>query len=417
MSANVPMSLHLFDAYGIELEYMIVDAALLDVRPISDHVLRDEHGQAVSDVDRGVISWSNELTHHVIELKTNGPVSDLAPLVDEFQKNVRVINQELKSAQACLLPTAMHPWMDPFLETKLWPHDFSAVYEVFNRIFDCRGHGWANLQSMHINLPFAGDEEFGKLHAAIRLIIPLLPAIAASSPLKDGHLTGLCDTRLEVYRHNAKRVPSVSGRVIPEPAFNFEAYDRDIFQPMFRDIAPHDPEGLLQEEFLNSRGAIARFERGSIEIRVIDVQETPKADLAIAALTIAVLKLLVDETWTTTAEQQTVTIDRLEPILLAAIQSAEQAVISDPDVLCHFGCSEPSITLSGLWRRLYEKASERDPSLKEVFGSAIEVFLTQGCLASRILKALKGHSEPHALSSVYRQLADCLEAGELFQNK
>ena len=33
---------------------------------------------------------------------------------------------------------------------------------------------------------------------------------------------------------------------------------------------------------MNSRGAIARFDRNAIEIRVIDVQECPKADLAIA---------------------------------------------------------------------------------------------------------------------------------------
>jgi len=47
--------------------------------------------------------------------------------------------------------------MDPNREMVIWPHDYSVVYEAFNRIFDCRGHGWANLQAVHLNLPFADD--------------------------------------------------------------------------------------------------------------------------------------------------------------------------------------------------------------------------------------------------------------------
>src|SRR5690606_25571994 len=104
-------------------------------------------------------------------------------------------------------------------------------------------------------------------------------------------------------------------------------YDREIFQPMFRDIAPYDPDGVLQNEFLNSRGAIARFSRGTIEIRVIDVQECPRADLAIAALTVAVLKMLVAQTWTETWQQQSLSIDDLEPVFLTAIDHAGDGVI------------------------------------------------------------------------------------------
>ena len=138
-----------------------------------------------------------------------------------------------------------------------------------------------NLQSAHLNLPFANDEEFGRLHAAVRLVLPALPALAASSPLQDGRLTDFADTRLEIYRHNARRLPIVSGRVIPEPVFTRAEYERAARQPL-RAIAPLDPDGILQEEWLNARGAIARFDRGAIEIRVLDVQEHPAADLAIA---------------------------------------------------------------------------------------------------------------------------------------
>src|SRR5690606_7705226 len=108
---------------------------------------------------------------------------------------------------AMLMPTAMHPWFDPATETRLWPHEYSPVYETYNRIFGCQGHGWSNLQSMHVNLPFANDEEFARLHAAIRLALPILPALAASSPLVEGRVTGLADSRLDFYRFNSRRLP------------------------------------------------------------------------------------------------------------------------------------------------------------------------------------------------------------------
>src|SRR5690606_13773036 len=51
----------LFSCFGVELEYMIVRADDLRVAPWADRVLIDAAGRPVSDVDRGPISWSNEL--------------------------------------------------------------------------------------------------------------------------------------------------------------------------------------------------------------------------------------------------------------------------------------------------------------------------------------------------------------------
>ena len=59
----------------------------------------------------------------------------------------------------------------------------------------------------------------------------------------------------------------MAGRVIPEPVFDKKSYEEQIFQRIYADIAPHDPQGILQHEWLNSRGAIARFDRNAIEIR------------------------------------------------------------------------------------------------------------------------------------------------------
>ncbi|MCU0356189.1 MAG: glutamate-cysteine ligase family protein [Cyclobacteriaceae bacterium] len=165
---NQPPRIHLFQGYGLELEYMIVDRNTLAVKPVADELLRQMLGSYGSDYDNGMVTWSNELVLHVIELKSSRPEKNLRALAVSFHENVQQINKLLEPLGAQLMPTAMHPLMDPHAETRLWPHENNEVYALYNTIFDCRGHGWSNLQSTHINLPFYDDEEFSRLHAAVR---------------------------------------------------------------------------------------------------------------------------------------------------------------------------------------------------------------------------------------------------------
>ncbi len=296
--------------------------------------------------------------------------------------------------------------MDPDREMQLWPHDYNPVYEAYNRIFDCRGHGWSNLQSVHLNLPFDGDQQFGRLHAAIRLLLPLLPALAASSPIVAGELTGWADNRLRYYRTNSKRVPSLTGQVVPEAVFNRADYQRQIFDVMYADIAPYDADGILCHEWLNSRGAIARFDRNAIEIRVLDVQETPAADIAICEAVVAILKSLVSETWTSLAEQQSLSTETLARLLDATSRDADQAVIDSPELLRQFGCQDPQITAGQLWRRLVEPVTQQISQL-----SALHAILDTGPLARRIARALQSDTSntgpiPHArLLEAYQALS------------
>ena len=69
--------LHLFEAYGVEMEYMIVKNDTLEILPITDKVIYDVAGKFDSDVELEDMAWSNELVLHVIELKTNGPAKSL----------------------------------------------------------------------------------------------------------------------------------------------------------------------------------------------------------------------------------------------------------------------------------------------------------------------------------------------------
>ncbi len=408
-----PVVLRLFEGHGIELEYMIVDRDSLAVASMADELLKLVGGGYEMEVEHGAVSWSNELALHVIEIKTNGPRRSLTGLDADFQANVERINELLKPLNACLMPTAMHPLMDPETDLRLWPHDNDIIYSTFDRIFNCRGHGWANLQSTHINLPFSSDEEFGRLHAAIRLVLPLLPGFAASSPIADGKHGGFMDKRLDCYRSNARRVPSVAGMVIPERVFTPGAYEA-MLQGIYRDIAPLDPEGILAHEWLNSRGCIARFDRMAIEIRILDIQECPRADVAVVAAVVEVVRALVDQTWCSTEQQMLWDERELAQILDGAIRFGDESLIDNAEFLAAFGLtgSQP-MKLGALWAHLIADRSAVVPSLKE-WSEPLQVIVEQGCLSRRILRALGPDPSREQIEAVYRRLTVCLAEGKSF---
>ncbi|QVY67391.1 glutamate-cysteine ligase family protein [Polaribacter sp. Q13] len=400
----------LFEVFGIELEYMLINNTSFKVAPIVDSLLTKKNGELTSDIDNGAIAWSNELVAHVVEIKTNGPTADLTNLADEFHKNIVEINTILKPLNTKLLPTACHPLMNPLQDTQLWKHSYSEVYELYNRIFDCKGHGWSNVQSTHINLPFYDDKEFEKLHAAIRVILPLIPGLCASSPILEGKFTGFKDTRLEHYKSNQKEIPEMTGMVIPEQVFSKEAYHKTIFDPIKTKIKKHDTENILDHHFLNSRGTIARFDRNSIEIRLVDIQECPKADIAICVFIIEVLKQLVNGKLARLETQKSWHEKDLFPFLNAIIKEGENYTVTDKKYLEIFNLPKIS-TVKGIWKHLFELVKE---NISDNYKDALQIIFSHGTLATRIETALGNHPSEKKIIDTYSHLSDCLETNTLF---
>ena len=404
--------LGLWEGVGVEIEYMIVDAGTLDVKPVADALLAMAGGVAPSgvpdDVSRGTVAWSNELALHVIELKTARPVPGFEGLAERFQKSVREITAILRLAGARLMPGGMHPWMDPERELKLWPHENTEIYRAFDRIFGCKGHGWANLQSTHLNLPFRGDEQFAALHDAIRLVLPLVPALAASSPVLDGAPGPGLDNRLLAYGENARNVPSVSGGVVPERVASRDEYRERILGSIYADLLPLDPEGVLRHEWVNARGAIARFERGSIEVRVIDAQECVRSDLAVAAAVTAGVRLAADR-----GRDATVPDEVLRQTLERTIQLGSEAVIADPTYLAALGLEgERQMRGREIWRTLAAPVLA-DAAVPELH-APLTLILERGTLAERIRRALGQAPTRERVRGAYELLCGCVEAGEPF---
>jgi hypothetical protein len=231
------------------------------------------------------------------------------------------------------------------------------------------------------------------------------------------------DTRLHCYRENQKKIPSITGRVIPEPVFTKRDYEEKILGPMYAAIAPHDPDETLRNEWLNARGAIARFDRSAIEIRIVDVQECPSADMAVLHAITCVLRALVSEKWQPLARQKNAATDELNAILVATTHTAEAVVIRDRDYLDAFGIRAKEATAGNVWEHLVASVVAPSDGFSDAWNRAMRVILRDGPLSRRIVRAVCGEKPEVAarlsldrdrLHAVYSRLCDCLQENRMF---
>jgi carboxylate-amine ligase len=407
--------MHLFHGYGIELEYMIVDRDTLDVRPISDELIKKVAGKYQNEWVNGPITWSNEIVLHLIELKCTKPVQDLRQLQLDFHRNIQEINEHLASFNAKLMPSGAHPWMNPEKETFLWPHDQSDIYDRYNKIFNCQGHGWSNLQSTHINLPFYDDEEFAALHTAARLILPIIPGLSASTPILNENYTGYHDKRLVYYKNNQRRIPSITGKIIPERVVSRRQYQKLVYDKIASQVAPYNEDHILDPVWLNSRGIIARFDRGSIEIRIIDIQECPLADLAVVILVSLAIRLLVEEKLCDHKEQLQWEIEPLYKILKGCIRTGHLTSVSDTNYLNMLGMSSVSTSVKDIWIYLLGEIKANYPETIRPWQDVLEELLNRGTLAYSILETAQKNYSRANLGLIYQELSNSLATNRLFE--
>jgi glutamate---cysteine ligase / carboxylate-amine ligase len=418
------LSYSLFSVFGVEIEYAVVARDTLSVDPSVDRLLASLPGNKGGHPTYANVEADNELAAHVLELKCLKPAVSLVSQAKDFAEFIKVINQSLLEWNACLMPGGMHPFMDPNRESKLWSHEDRRIYETYDRIFGCRGHGWLNIQSVHLNLPFANDGEFARLHNAISLLLPILPALAAASPIFENRHNGWLDGRLFHYVNNQRRLPSIIGGIIPEPVGSEGEYRDLILAPMYRDIAPHDPEGLLEEEWLNSRAAIARFDRGAIEIRCLDTQERPMADLALCHWVTTVLRYMLDGDVDLLHVHRKVPDGLLKSVFLDSARIGMATLLPTDFPFVAFGLARTQNVrefLVALTEKAYANAlalSMTQPGA-DLFRSPIDLILSQGNLAERILKSApeldsNPAPDPRLFKNIYRQLCLCLDSNSPF---
>ena len=264
--------------------------------PIVDKIIKDFHGRVVNFVEEPGFTFGKELQLHVMEFKPNAPFKSPVEFEETMQEAILTIQDFLQRRfQARLLGTGMHPLLK-LGETGIWPHRHRQIYEAYSKIFNLRRHGWLNIQSFHLNLPYSNEESALFLCNTLANICPYLSAISASSPIYEGRLRDRVDNRLYFYKQNQKEIPSVTGDVIPEYTSSFSQYKTNVIGKYSDDMAKAGADKLvLNKEWVNSRGVIFRFDRRAIEIRIMDEQECIKSDVALACFIRAVLRGLMNQ--------------------------------------------------------------------------------------------------------------------------
>lgn len=278
---------------GPEHEFSVVDSELA-VLPITDKILKDLHGRIVNSVVLPHFTFEKEIQLHVMELKPNIPFKSPQNFEETMQEAVLSLCDLLdRKYRASLLGTGMHPLLT-LKQTGIWPHRHRQIYADYGRVFDLGSHGWLNIQSFQLNLPYQSERNGILLHNLLAHVCAYLPAITASSPIYEGKFGEAVDNRLVFYMLSQKEVPSVTGDIIPEYVFSFSDYWKKIIKRYSKDLAIAGAgSSVLYEDWVNSRGAIFRFDRKTLEIRVMDEQECIKSDVALSCFIRATLKGLL----------------------------------------------------------------------------------------------------------------------------
>jgi glutathione synthase/RimK-type ligase-like ATP-grasp enzyme/gamma-glutamyl:cysteine ligase YbdK (ATP-grasp superfamily) len=403
-----------FEVAGIELEYALVDERL---EPLdgAEAALRAVAGRPTSDAALGEVVFSNEIAAHVLEMKTRVPVRSLAAAETALAEGVRRMSDLLRREMgARLLPTAMHPWLDP-RERTLWSRSGGRIYEAYGRIFDVKTHGWMNVHSTHLNLPLGREDEALALYHAAALLVPYLPALAASSPVHDGRLQPAMDARLAWIVRHQERLPESCGALVPEYVEDLADYRRRILGGMYAALDRHPDSAPLRHEFLNARTAVLRFSRKAMELRVLDTQECVKLDIAVAVFARAALQelarriaagklalpdheVLVADFHATVAEGSAARVRA--PHLVGDGHRGDDGGVSAREAL------EALLALA-------RPAVRRD---EQEYLPLLERMIESGSLAERIRARLGGTVgdavAPARLMEVYGELVDCLERNE-----
>ena len=393
-----------YEVAGLELEYSIVDEKLRPRCGVED-LFAALSGRRTSDVELDAVGLSNELAAHVLEMKTP-PERSLVRAEQRLAVGVREVSAALREDFGWrLLPTGMHPLMRPS-QTRLWPRGGQRIYRTYARLFGIRKHGWLNVQSCQVNLPFGTPEQAAAMHNAAAALIAYLPALAASSPIVEGKRGPALSSRMAFYARNQASIPVLTGGVIPEYVESLDDYRKRIFGRIYAALDEVPGTRLIRHEWVNSRGAIMRFDRSAMEVRVLDLQECPKMDVAIAAFVRGALASLSARVLAGELELP----DRRLLLLdyRSAVAKGRNAAVSTQLL----GGKRRPRTAGALLAGLVDDAASHLSDGERPYLHLVEQRLARGNLAECILAHLDrtvATRRRAAIVSLYGELAQCLE--------
>jgi gamma-glutamyl:cysteine ligase YbdK (ATP-grasp superfamily) len=282
-------------------------------------------------------------------------------------------------------------------DTSIWPHRHRQIYEAYRKLFNLNQHGWLNIQSFQLNLPYSNEQNGVRIHNLLANICPYLPAFTASSPICEGRSAVYVDDRLRFYKLNQSEVPSITGDVVPEYVSSFGEYYRKIISKYSTEMAQAGAEELiLHKEWVNSRGIILRFERKALEIRVMDEQECIKSDVAISCFIRALLRGLLRE------ETRLVPHKVLVNDFNCVIEKGLNAQTQHPN-----GQTAREVCRS-FYRIAWENASQEEREFLPIVKKRIDRGSLSEIIRERVLQRAQRTDFKDAVVSVYLRLIESL---------
>ena len=107
-------------------------------------------------------------------------------------------------------------------------------------------------------------------------------------------------------------------------------------------------------------------------------------------------------------------VEPLLAVFLDCVRDGDQTLIGEAAFLRALGLTETGpLTAAEVWEALLERHPREGGTAKQQ--DLLPIILSEGCLARRIRKAAGPNPIPGRIVEVYRELADCLEAGRPFQ--
>jgi carboxylate-amine ligase len=370
--------------------------------PISDKIIKSYCGKIVNFITLPKFTFGKELQLHVMEIKANQPFKTPIEFEETMQNAVTTLSQIVQKQGAMLLGTGMHPLLK-LQDTAVWPHYHKKIYQKYSKIFDLNQHGWLNIQSFHLNLPYQKEADAIQIHNHLANLCAYLPAIAASSPIFEGKVGPDIDNRLKFYKINQKEVPSITGEVIPEYVTSLSQYKHEVIERYSKDLKRAGADKtLLNREWVNSRGIIFRFDRQALELRVMDEQECIKSDVALACFVRASLRGLI------ASSAELLPYELLVKDFNVVIKDGLKAGVSSPH----------GKTARHVCRYFFDLAQKHANDDEKEYLRLVAKRIEEGSLSERIresvLRRVRKTDFHQAIVDVYSTLIKCLSDNEIY---